>query len=348
MKHFSPLTKSFSLTAISIAIMVFFSTIPIIGNAQTTMNLEQPLGLPPVPVPSDNPMTKEKVELGKMLYFDTRLSENGSISCSTCHMPKHGYAEPKPVSEGIHKQKGHRNANTVINTAYATSLFWDGRAKDLEDQAAGPVENPIEMGTKMTVVSGKLNKIEEYKKRFQEVFGGPANKENITNAIAAFERTILSGNSPYDNYQNGDKDAMSEEAIAGMNLFNGRAMCSTCHTPPVFSNWNFYNAGVGSDKEELDLGRYEVTENPAHKGAFRVPHLRNVTDTPPYFHDGSVKTLEEGVKFMARGGKDNPNRHALFKAVEAQNLSDKEINQLVEFVKSLSGDYPVVEEPELP
>ncbi len=348
MKKLPQITKPLALISASIAAFAFYSVAPMLGSAQSQMSIEQPLGLPPVPIPSDNPMTEEKVELGKMLYFDTRLSDDGSVSCSTCHMPGHGYAEPKPVSEGIHKQKGDRNANTVINTAYATTLFWDGRAADLEDQAAGPVENPIEMGTKMTVVSKQLNKINEYKKRFQDVFGGPANKENITKAIAAFERTILSGNSPYDKYQNGDKDAMSEDAIAGMRLFNGKALCSSCHTPPIFSNWNFYNAGVGSDKEEQDLGRYQVTENPSGKGAFRVPHLRSVTDTPPYFHDGSVKSLEEAVRFMAGGGKDNPNRHALFNAIEAQNLSDEEINQLIEFVKALDGEYPIVEEPELP
>ncbi|MGI6454350.1 MAG: cytochrome-c peroxidase [bacterium] len=314
----------------------------------TPLTIEPPLGLPPVPVPADNPMTVEKVELGKMLYFDKRLSEDNTLSCATCHMPEHGYAEPRPVSLGIHEQSGTRNANSVINTAYATSMFWDGREKDLEAQAAGPVENPIEMGANMDLVAKEIAEIPEYKKRFHEVFGQEPSKENITKALAAFERTILSGNSAYDQFQSGDKTAMSEEAQKGMVLFNGRGLCASCHTPPVFSNWGFYNAGVGMDKEEPDLGRMTVTNQPADKGAFRVPSLRDITDTAPYFHDGSVNTLKEAVTFMARGGKDNPNRHPLFRAVEMQNLTDEEIDQLVAFLESLSGEYPVIEEPDLP
>ena len=161
-------------------------------------------------------MTAEKVELGKMLYFDKRLSKKNDISCATCHMPDYAYAEPKPVSEGIDGLKGDRNSPSVINTAYFTTMFWDGREPDLEHQAGGPVENPIEMGASMVDVAKDLNTIAEYKKRFQDVFGKPADKDTITKAIAAFERTILSGNSPYDKFINGDSKAMSKEAKADM------------------------------------------------------------------------------------------------------------------------------------
>ncbi len=330
------------------ATMVIPAQVLMAQEGESDYKIEVPEGLPSVPVPDDNPMTKEKVELGKMLFFDQRLSRDGTLSCATCHIPEHGYAEPKPTSEGIEGQFGERNANPVINSAYATTLFWDGRSEDLEDQAAGPMENPIEMGHSIPDIAEKLNEIPEYKKRFENVFGAPANQDTITKAIAAFERTLLTGNSPYDRYVNGEEDAISEEAKAGEDLFKGKALCATCHTPPVFSNWSFYNAGVGTDKEEMDIGRMEVTEKESDKGAFRVPHLRNATDTAPYMHDGSLETLEEAVRFMAEGGKDNPNLHPLFRALKGANLTDEEIDQLVEFVKILKGEYPIVEEPELP
>ncbi len=340
-----------SLAAIIVLGIVgaFLFSMPVTAQEKgTPYKVKPPLGLPPVPIPEDNPMTVEKIELGKMLYFDTRLSKNQSISCASCHLPKHGYAEPLATSKGIKDQIGPRNANPVVNSAYATSIFWDGRAASLEEQAAGPVENPIEMGQDMVHVVTDLNKIPEYKKRFMAVFGEPASKDTITKAIAAFERTLLSGNSPYDKYINGDEDALSEDAKAGEKLFKGKALCATCHTPPVFSSWGFYNAGVGTDKEDMDIGRMEVTEAPSDKGAFRVPHLREIENTGPYMHDGSIETLEEAVRFMVGGGKDNPNLHPLFRALKAQTFSDEEIKQLVAFLKSLSGEYPIVEEPELP
>jgi len=293
-------------------------------------------------------MTMEKIELGKMLYFDKRLSKDQTVACASCHIPQHGYAEPRATSKGIKDQIGGRNANPVINAAYATSMFWDGRMKTLEEQAGGPVENPIEMGHEMTVVAKDLNAIPEYKKRFAAVFGKPASRETITKAIAAFERTIITGNSPYDKFKNGDANAISAEAKAGELLFMGKGLCATCHTPPVFSSWGFYNAGVGSDKEKMDIGRMEVTKADSDKGAFRVPHLRNVADSAPYFHDGGVEKLDDAVRFMAGGGKDNPNLHPLFRALKAQKFTDEEIGQLVAFLKSLSGEYPVVEEPKLP
>ncbi|MBZ0256279.1 c-type cytochrome [bacterium] len=287
-------------------------------------------------------MTVEKVELGKMLYFDTRLSDDNTISCSTCHIPSHGYAEPRATSQGIKGQIGGRNANPVINSAYATSMFWDGRMEHLEAQAGGPVENPIEMGAKMEVVAKKIANIPGYKKRFQDVFGAAPSKDTITKAIAAFERTILSGNSPYDN------GTMSEAAKKGEALFKGKALCATCHTPPVFSNWGFYNAGIGMDKKEPDLGRMTVSKIAADKGAFRVPHLRNAKETGTYFHDGSVDSLEKAVRIMAGGGLENPSLHPLFRAIKAQKFSDEEISQLVAFIEALSGEYPVVEAPKLP
>ncbi|MEW6237796.1 MAG: cytochrome c peroxidase [Candidatus Omnitrophota bacterium] len=314
----------------------------------TPYKISVPLGLPNITIPDDNPMTVEKIELGKMLYFDKRLSKDNTVACASCHIPKHGYAEPRATSKGIKDQIGGRNANAVVNAAYASSMFWDGRMNTLEEQAGGPVENPIEMGHDMTVVAKDLNAIPEYKKRFEAVFGQPASRETITKAIAAFERTILSGNSPYDKYKKGDANAISAEAKAGEAIFLGKGLCATCHQPQVFSTWGFYNAGVGSDKEKMDIGRMEVTKAESDKGAFRVPHLRSIADTAPYFHDGSVEKLEDAVRFMAEGGKENSNLNPLFRALKAQKITDEEIGQLTAFLKSLSGEYPVVEEPKLP
>jgi cytochrome c peroxidase len=257
------------------------------------------------------------------------------------------WAEHTPTSTGIEKQVGGRNSPTVINAAYATSQFWDGRAPTLEAQALGPVENPIEMGHEMTAVIEAFAKIPEYEKRFQEVFGREINQEDFGRAIAAFERTVLSGNSPYDKFKAGDEDALTEAQKRGMNTFEG-AGCSVCHTPPLFSNYRFYNAGVGMDEEEPDPGRKEVTGRDNDMGAFRVPALREVANTHPYFHDGSAEKLEDAVALMAAGGKDNPDLSAMLKAVRSAELTEEDEKDLVEFLKALSGEYPVTEPPELP
>ena len=192
-----------------------------------------PLGLPPVPVPADNKMTPEKVELGKMLYFDKRMSKDNTVSCATCHDPKMAWTEHRATSKGIGGQIGDRNSPTVINAAYMTSQFWDGREPTLEAQALGPIENPIEMGHKLAVVCAQCEQVPAYKERFEKVFGTGVTKEGIAKAIAAFERTILSGNSPYDKFKAGDAKALTEAQKRGMALFMGKAMCSTCHNPPI-------------------------------------------------------------------------------------------------------------------
>jgi cytochrome c peroxidase len=309
---------------------------------------EPPRGLPPVAVPKDNPITAAKIELGKMLYFDKRLSKDGTISCATCHDPKMAWAEHEPTSKGIHKQAGERNAPTVINAACMTSMFWDGRMKTLEEQALGPIENPVEMGMKMELVVDALKKVPEYEKRFKEVFGGEVTKESIAQAIAAFERTLLSGDSAYDRHEAGDKNALNDSQKRGMGIFLDSGQCATCHTPPIFSNGRFYNAGVDADKKNPDVGRMKVTNNDRDKGAFRVPHLRNVADTGPYFHDGSARELQDAVTLMAKGGRDNPNLSPVFKAVRQADLTEADIKDLMEFLKALSGKYPVIEPPKLP
>jgi len=305
-----------------------------------------PLGLPPVPVPPDNPMTRAKVELGKMLYFDTRLSVDGTISCATCHDPQKAWAEDRPVSVGFKGQLGPVNSPTVINTAYAPVLFWDGRAGSLEEQALGPIENPKEMGHSLDELVKQLSEIPEYVQRFQEAFGTGVTKEGIAKALAAFERTILSGNSPYDRYRAGDKSALTEQQIRGLQIFE--EYCSVCHAPPLFSNYQFFNTGIGLEREESNKGRMGVTGDERDFGKFRVPPLREVARTAPYFHDGSVATLEEAVRLMAKGGIDNPGLAAPLKAIRAAELTDQHVADLVAFLHALSGEYPIVEPPPLP
>lgn len=309
--------------------------------------LSVPLGLPKLPVPADNPITKEKVELGKMLYFDKRVSKDGSVSCASCHVPKEGWAERDPVSTGILGQKGGRNAPTVINAAYAACQFWDGRAASLEEQAVGPVANPIEMGSSMDVVVQRFSTIPEYQQRFQKVFGTGVTEKGFAQAIAAFERTILAGNSPYDQFKAGKKDALSDAQQRGLKIFE-KAGCANCHAAPLFSTYEFHNAGVAATGAKADAGRKMVTKKEEDTGAFRVPSLRNVADTAPYFHDGSAKTLDEAVALMAAGGKDNPHRSSDLDAVREAKLTPRDQRDLIEFLNALSGSFPVIDPPKLP
>jgi len=308
--------------------------------------LQVPLGLPGLPVPDDNPMTAAKVELGRMLYFDTRLSKDGTVSCATCHDPRTAWTEHRAASEGIKGQIGTRNAPSVINSAYATAQFWDGRAKTLEEQALGPIANPIEMGHQLDVMVADLSNVPAYAAKFQTVFGTGITQEGVGQAIAAFERTVLSGNSPYDRFENGETSALDDAQKRGLKVFQ-QAGCQGCHAPPVFSNFRYYNAGVGMDQPKPDEGRKTVTGDESDLGKFRVPALREVANTGPYFHDGSVATLEEAVAVMAQGGLDNPNLSEMLKKVGAKNLSEADRNDLVAFLKALSGEFPVISAPEV-
>ncbi|HYL57755.1 MAG TPA: cytochrome c peroxidase [Candidatus Acidoferrales bacterium] len=308
-----------------------------------------PLGLPAVPVPSNNPLTKEKAELGRALYFDPRLSKDSSLSCATCHNPSLGWSNGLPVAVGVKGQTGGRSAPVIYNTAYEERLFWDGRAGSLEEQAAGPVQNPIEMGMgagHVRDVAARLNAIPAYKAWFTKVFGEPATEDNITKAIATYERTILSGNAPVDRFTAGDQSALSPEAQRGFALFKGKANCTTCHVGFNFADGDFHNVGVGMSKPKPDLGRFDVTKKPEDKGKFRTPTLREITESAPYMHDGSLKTLEEVVELYDKGGEPNPN---LDKQILALHLTKEEKADLVAFLKQgFKGEELTIVYPDLP
>ncbi len=296
---------------------------------------KEPLGLPPRIWPAENPFSPQKAELGRRLFFDPRLSLDGSISCATCHDPQLAFTDGKPAAIGIRGQAGTRNTPTIINRAYSKEQFWDGRAASLEEQVQGPITNPIEMAYTVEGCVDTLQKISEYPALFRAAFGDPAiSFERVTLAIATFERTILSGNSPYDRYKAGDKSALSESAKRGEKTFR-KAMCDQCHFGNTFTDGSFANTGVGTDKPEPDVGRYNVMKRPMDWGAFKVPTLREVANTAPYMHDGSLKTLREVVEFYDRGGAPNRNLDRRYKPL---HLREQEMDDIVEFLKSLSGE----------
>lgn len=306
-----------------------------------------PRGLSVVPVPKDNPSSAEKIELGKQLYFDKRLSADNTVACASCHDPKKGWSNSDKTAVGIGGQRGGRSSPTVVNSAYQAFQFWDGRAKSLEQQAVGPIANPIEMNLPLDKAVEKIGAIKGYQDQFQKVFGQPVSDVNIGKAIAAFERTVLSGDAPYDRLRAGDESAMSVQAREGMQLFFGKANCSSCHSGPNFTDNGFHNIGVSFTTEKPDLGRFEISKVEGDKGAFKTPTLREIARTAPYMHDGSLATLEEVVDYYDKGG--TPNMY-LDEELFPLKLTVEQKAALVAFLKEgLAGkSYPDIEPPKLP
>jgi cytochrome c peroxidase len=298
-------------------------------------------------VPTDNPLTPEKVELGKQLYFDPRLSCDGTTSCASCHDPKKGWSNSDSFATGVRGQKGGRSAPTIINAAYAELQFWDGRAFRLEGQALGPIQNPIEMDHKLEDCVNVLNKLDGYKVQFRKVFNTDVTSDGIAKAISAFERTVLSGNAPYDRFKAGDTNALSPTAQRGMKIFFGKGHCSACHTGANFTDQAFHNVGVNINAPKPDLGRHEVTKVVGDKGAFKTPTLREIARTAPYMHDGSMKTLEEVVEHYIKGGTPNDQ---LDEEIFPVKMTAEEKADLVTFLKEglASPDYPDIAPPKLP
>ena len=258
-------------------------------------------------VPADNSLSKAKVELGRSLFFDVRLSYDNTISCATCHAPQFAFTDKRRVSIGINSQIGGRSAPAIINRGFSQEQFWDGRAESLEAQAIGPMTNPIEMGMPShEFVVHKVAGIEGYRKWFKSVFDRDVQIDDIGRAIASFERTLVSGNSPLDKYLAGEEGAISESAKRGFELFDGKARCTQCHSGALFTDETYHNLGIDWDGTEVDLGRYLVTGRADDIGAFKTPTLREIALTAPYMHDGSLATLEDTIEFYDQGGIANP------------------------------------------
>ncbi len=303
-------------------------------------------------IPADNPLKGAeglaKVELGKHLYFDKRLSSDNSVACATCHDPAKGWTDNLPVSVGVGGKKGGRSAPTIINRVFSEAQFWDGRAPSLEAQAVGPIANPIEMNLPHAEAVKKISDIAGYKPLFKAAFKDETvTIERIGKAIASFERTIVSGNSPFDKFEAGDKTALSESAQRGRELFRDpvKGRCSICHAGANFTDEKFHNLGVGADQPDWQknhAGQMDHTKKPEDLGKYKTPTLRNIADTAPYMHDGSEATLEAAVEFYVKGGIKNPNLDPEMKPLE---LTDQEKADLVEYLKALSGEVTKVTPP---
>jgi len=314
----------------------------------TPVEIKPPLGLPPVPIPSDNPPTTETIALGRRLFFDSRLSVDNTVSCASCHQPALAFSDAKRLPEGVGRQKGRRNAPSLLNVAYREAFFWDGRSPSLEAQAQEPVQNPLEMAHTLQGAVERLMADSSYRAAFEKAFGpGPVTYEEVGKALASFERTLLCGNSPFDRYFYGhDPSALSESAKRGLEVFRNSAEgnCATCHSIgdqyALFTDNKFHNDSVGptSDNDDpVDLGHYLITRIEADKGAFRTPSLRNVALTAPYFHDGSRATLQDVIGFYIRGG--NPVRYR-DKEIQSIWLSGQDRADLQAFLESLTGEMP--------
>ena len=346
------LIRSAKFVLILLLVALSFVAAAMLGagkKSPATTLFKVPLGLDPEVspwIPADNPLTPEKVELGKKLFFDPRLSVDRNVSCATCHHPNFGFSNGAPVAAGFKGQVGNRNSPTVLNRLYSKAQFWDGRAASLEAQALGPVQNPVEMASTLPAMISALDKIAGYKPDFEKAFGSAEiTADRVAKAIASFERTVLSGNSAFDRFQAGDTNAISESAKRGFAVFMAKGNCAQCHPLPNFTDEEYHNLGVGMNKPNPDLGRYKVTKNEEDKGAFKTPTLRDIANTYPYLHDGSEKTLLAVVEFYDRGGIRNPHLEEKMKPLE---LTKKEQADLVEFLKTLTGEPLKVTEPALP
>ena len=279
-----------------------------------------PLGLDLyMPVPENNPLTIARVERGRALFFDTQLSRDRTIACASCHDPERAFTDGRPVAIGVFNRIGRRSAPALLNRGYGRSFFWDGRAATLEEQVLQPIQDPNEMDMTLPEVSARV--------------GMPI--DEVSRSLASFVRSLLSGNSSFDRFINGDRAALTTEQQAGLQLFRGKANCTACHVGPTFSDERFHNTGVAwREGRLLDEGRFEVTRRPEDRGAFKTPTLREIARTAPYMHDGSVGTLTDVVEFYDQGGRPNPTLDAELRPLR---LSDAEKRALVTFLESLNG-----------
>jgi cytochrome c peroxidase len=304
--------------------------------------------LPPVPYPADNPASPEKVNLGRMLFFDPRLSSSGQIACASCHDPQLGWGDGKRVAFGHDRKLGERNAMTILNTAYYNRLFWDGRASSLEDQARGPVQDKVEMHENLDVMEQRVKSFAGYKPLFQKAFGDDKiDLDRIFKAIATFERTVTSPPSRFDLFIDGKQDALTDDEVLGLHLFRTKARCVNCHNGGLFADNQFHNDGqtlFASPNE--DLGLYNVTKKHADVGKFKTPSLREVVNTGPWMHHGNFPTLKDVVFLYNlgnpapipksyKGGRDSllPKTSPLLRKLD---LTDREINALIAFLGSIT------------
>ena len=283
-------------------------------------SLSVPLGLDLyLPVPEDNLITGDKVALGRRLFFDRRLSRDSSVACVTCHDPNRAFSTPLSVSTGVGGRRGRRNAPALVNRGYGRAFFWDGRMPSLEEQVLKPIQDPNEMNLTLEEASARVK----------------LDVPTLSRALASYVRSILSGNSPYDRFANGDRKALSAVQQLGLQIFRGKGNCTACHVGPNFTDEQFHNTGVAwRDGQLTDEGRFEISSSPRDHGAFKTPTLREIARTGPYMHDGSMATLEEVIDFYSDGGRPNP---YLDSEIRPRNFTTQEKGALHAFLQSLNG-----------
>ncbi|MEM7162095.1 MAG: cytochrome c peroxidase [Bacteroidota bacterium] len=298
-----------------------------------------PIGFPSISYPEDNYPTVERVKLGRSLFFDPILSKDSTIACSSCHLPEFAYADTVSVSPGVEGLTGKRNAYSLLNVAYQKALFMEGGVPNLELQALAPLGDESEQQMLISEAAKRLSRIENYQELARKAYDRDIDPYVITRSLAAFERTLISGHSRYDKYMEGDQSALSINEQKGMELFFGKANCSSCHSGFLFTNQEFENIGLYEKYE--DMGRMRLTDDTLDKGKFKVPGLRNVSKTAPYMHDGSIKHLSEVIEHFNNGGGEHQNKSPLIKELHLDSI---EKTQLLNFLFALEdtviiGDF---------
>jgi cytochrome c peroxidase len=302
-------------------------------ESDQTVSVPVPDTFAPVVAPDHNPLTAEKISLGRRLFFDPVLSSDHTISCASCHLPDRAFSDPRRLSGGVEGRKGIRNSPTLVNVAYLRELFWDGGALTLENQVLAPLQDHNEMNADLATVLESLQSNAEYVQDFFNAFGEGPSVVTLTQAIASYERTIVSGGSRYDAFLGGRTTSLSTVEQLGLDLFNGKAGCVSCHAGFLFSTSEYLNNGLVFSP--ADSGRARITLNPFDAGRFRVPSLRNVSMTAPYMHDGRISTLEQVVEHYNQGGESVRNKDPRIRELQ---LNEEERSSLVAFLKSLTDD----------
>jgi cytochrome c peroxidase len=329
----------------------------------------EPHPLRPAPLPQLQMPAPERVALGRLLFFDRRLSGDGTMSCATCHIPEEGFADGQPLSGAYPTSRHWRHTPNLLNVAYLQFLFWDGRSHSLEDQASGPIQAAFEMNLPMAYLEERLRESPGYVHLFQQVFGRLPDRQGIVAALADFQRTLVVHDSPFDRYLQGDAAALGTAGRRGLDIFFGeRGGCAACHSGALLSDQQFHNIGVeetdslrqdplrrttrnffltqmGLERQERDPGRFAVTRQADDVGAFRTPALRQIAETAPYMHNGSLATLEAVIDFFNAGGGSDPDKSP---KMQPRNFSAQEKEDLLAFLRSLSGTVPRVRPPVVP
>ena len=358
MSSWNPKVGRFEMIAVPLLALLFLvacgsEPIPV-SSIPDEPEWPQLSGYAPMEIPADNPLTAAKVSLGKQLYYDERLSGDGNRSCYGCHLAEYGLTDGKPVAVGAFDKVLTRSSPTMWNVGYYPELYWDGRSSALEKQVVGAWSGG-NMGASgkdeapgMAEISERLNEIAGYREQFETVFGAPANVENVAKAVAAFMRTIVASESRWIRFRGGDEQAFSEQEKRGYEVFSEVAKCTNCHDGLLLTDLQYHNVGIGMDAESPDLGRAAVSGEEADSGAFKTPTLLDISKSAPYFHDGSVATLEEAVDLMLDGGLPNPwlDTTNLLETKEAELTADQR-DDLLAFLRALDVEYEIPP-PQLP